>query len=112
MTQSAGYITWILFDLKYNWIKDLVVGTAFLLFAIFDLFYFRMFPAQENIFIEDAQARRKEKQDFEKIKTTLQMDDYSVFKRRNNKKLTVFELQQKTATGNTNQFRINFTMPF
>ena len=39
------------------------------LFAIFDGFYFRMFPAQENIFIEDAQARRKEKQDFEKIKT-------------------------------------------
>ena len=51
-----------------------------------------MFPAQENIFIEDAQARRKEKQDFEKIKTTLQMDDYSHFKRSNNKKLTVFEL--------------------
>ena len=96
MTQSAGYITWILLDLKTNWIKDLIVGSLFILFAIFDCFYFRMFPAQENIFIEDAQARRKEKQDFEKIKTMQQMDDYSVFKRSNNKKLTVFELQKKT----------------
>ena len=45
MTSAAGYITWILIDRDYNWIKESVVGPIFLALAVFDYFFFRMYPA-------------------------------------------------------------------
>ena len=61
MAQALGFITWINIDRTQNWLKELVVGPVFILLAIFDCFYFRMFPAQENIFVECEIGKRKEK---------------------------------------------------
>ena len=58
------------------------------MFAIFDQFYFRMFPAQENIFVEDAHSKRKEKQVFDNINAKLKMKE-SVLSR---KKVSVYDI--------------------
>ena len=75
MTQSLGNITWILFDNKTDWIKEIVIAGVFILFAIYDYFYFRMYPAQENIFVEDSQSLRKQKQHFDKINARIKLKD-------------------------------------
>ena len=51
------------------------MGPIFLLIAIFDYFYFRMFPAQENIFVEDVLSKRKEKQVFDSMNTHLKRNE-------------------------------------
>ena len=87
MTQAFGYITWTLADQDNNWIKRFIIGGVFLLFAIYDHFYFRMYPAQENIFVEDIKSRRKEKQAFEEINTNLKLNGVH-----SNKNKSVFDL--------------------
>ena len=73
MTQALGYITWIVIDRDNNWIKNTVCGLIFLMFAFFDYFFFSMYPAQNNIFVECAQTLRKEKQIFDKMNSSIKM---------------------------------------
>ena len=87
MMQSFGYITWILFDRNVNWIKMLVVGPIFLALAFFDYFYFRMYPTQENIFVEDSYYRTKEKEVFDKMNVECKLRESM------QKKISVFDLQ-------------------
>lgn len=98
-------MTWVLIDRDYNFIKLFCIGPLYLLFAVFDYFYFRMYPAQENIFVEDAIARRKEKQVFDKMNSRLKMNE-SVSGR--NKRLSVFDLNRQ----NSHQLKVSFLMPF
>ena len=61
MTQALGYITWICGDKNSNWIKCYIVAPIFILFAVLDFFYFKMYPSQVNIFVEDSKSQKKEK---------------------------------------------------
>jgi len=65
----------------------LVVGPIFLILAFFDYFYFRMYPTQENIFVEESYYRTKEKEVFDK------MNDECKLRESMQKKISVFDLQ-------------------
>ena len=91
MAQALGFITWINIDRTMDWLKECIVGPVFILLAIFDCFYFRMFPAQENIFVECEIGKRKEKQEFDSMNTRLKMYENSA---RNNKNLSVYDLHK------------------
>ena len=88
MAQALGYITWIVLDRQTDWIKECVVGPVFILVAIFDCFYFRMYPAQENIFVECEISKRKTKRVFDSMNTRLKMQG-SV---RTSKRMSVYDL--------------------
>ena len=90
MTQALGYITWILLDRNTNWIKECVIGPVFILLAFFDCYFFRMFPAQENIFVECEISKRKDKQVFDSMNTRLKMQGEN--SARLSKQLSVFDL--------------------
>ena len=52
MMQGLGSVTLIMIDRQYNFIKLFVIGAVYLILTIVDYFWFRMHPAQENIFVE------------------------------------------------------------
>ena len=109
MTQSLGYITWILIVHCNNWIKLLVVGPIFLLLALFDYFYFRMYPAQENIFVEDAYCQPREKEVFDKMNVECKLLESVALRR--SKRLSVFDLQASFIDSHR-PLKVTFAMPF
>ena len=109
MAQALGFITWILMDTNMEWIKECVVGSIFILIAIFDCFYFRMYPAQENIFVECEIDNRKEKQAFDSMNTRLKMHENDA---RNSKNFSVYDLHKMSVASSQNELKITYKMPF
>ena len=106
MTQALGIITWIQIDKEFNFIKEIVVGVTFLGLTFADLKWFRMYPAEENIFVEDPLCRRKEKQVFDSVYSAVKLNGSAL--KSSNKKQSVFSLSYS----NLGQSRISFRTPF
>lgn len=54
-------------DRRDNYKKLFVIGPIFLIMAVYDYFFFRMHPAQENLFVQDVHKSSHEKQVFDMI---------------------------------------------
>ena len=98
-----GYVTWISIDRKYNEYKLFGVGTMFLLISIYDFFYFRMHPAQENIFVEGESGNRQDKRVFDRISEAVKLGSNA---RRDSKQISVFDSYTSKKT------RVSFMMAF
>ena len=60
-SQVIGYIIWINIDLRYQFIKWLLVAAIFFVISIVDVLTFISHPAQVNIFVEDASQSQIDK---------------------------------------------------
>ena len=104
--QALGIITWILVDKNNNLYKDFVVGGLFIIITVIDIFYFRMYPAEENIFVEDPEKRRKEKQIFDSMNQTLKLNDATHI---SGQKMNIYKLSRAESLSN---LKITYLMPF
>lgn len=103
MMQGLGYVTWVTIDRRYNYIKLIVIGSIFICTNIYDYFFFRMHPAQENIFVEDSRRNRLGKQDFDIMASTVKM---KAEEQSDSKRESVFDLNRYSQPG------VSFMMAF
>ena len=66
-SQVIGYIIWINIDLRYQFIKWLLVAAIFFVISIVDVLTFLGHPAQVNIFVEDASRSQIDLEIFESL---------------------------------------------